>query len=240
MPRRVSATPSRIHEVTFVLPWAIDVALMSRVTKNRPANGGLRLVGSVASNRASSPPVRSCQAKAKEGWARPGRTKNEHRLRTLPVHTTAVQALRLWLDQGYELWAGRKPEVGMPLFPGLDGDYSRTDAAVHIRQDLRAAGLPDKVDGRNVDFHATRRSCATWLEELGANDVHRKRLMGHAIKDVTDKNYTRKTRELMVQLRGTVELIPLRWSSTLVRVFGAAAPSEANSSTNSAPQRRPK
>jgi integrase len=181
---------------------------------------------------------RACQAKAKDGWARPGRTKNDYRMRTLPMHSTAKQALRIWLDHGYEIWAGKKPEPGKPLFPGLDGDYSRTDAAVHIRQDLRAAGLPDKIDDRNVDFHATRRSCATWLEELGANDLHRKRLMGHAIKDVTDTNYTRKTRELMVQLRETVELIPLRWSSSLVRVFGAAAPSAPNSSMDSAPPTR--
>jgi hypothetical protein len=55
----VSATPCRIHGVTFVLPWPIDVALTSRVTKNRPANEGLHLVGSVASNRASSLPGRS-------------------------------------------------------------------------------------------------------------------------------------------------------------------------------------
>jgi hypothetical protein len=154
------------------------------------------------------------------------------------MHSVAVHAIRLWLAQGYELWAGHKPEPSMPLFPGLDGDYSRTDAAVHIRQDLRATGLPNKVEGRNVDFHATRRSCATWLEELGANDTHRKRLMGHSIQDVTDKNYTRKTRELLVQLRETVELIPLRWSSTLVRIIGAPAPSESDSSRNSAPPRR--
>jgi hypothetical protein len=94
------------------------------------------------------------------------------------------------------------------------------------------------VNGRNVDFHATRRSCATWLEELGANDVHRKRLMGHAFKDVTDKSYTRKTHELLVQLRETVELIPPRWSSSLVRVFGAAAPSSPNSSMELAPPAR--
>src|SRR4051812_43236951 len=34
-----------LHGWTFVLPWAIDVALMSRVTKNRRANEGLGLAG---------------------------------------------------------------------------------------------------------------------------------------------------------------------------------------------------
>ena len=85
------------------------------------------------------------------------------------------------------------------------------------------------------------KSKRTRAEELGANDMHRKRLMGHAIKDITDTNYTRKTRELMVQLRETVRACnPAKLVIELGAGFCAAAPSEANSSMNSAPQRRPK
>jgi integrase len=174
------------------------------------------------------------------GHATPGLTKNKWRLRTLPLHSAAVQALRIWRDEGWRLWARRSPQPGSPIFPNVEGGYVRSDAADQLRGDLEAIGKPKTVDGLNITIHATRRSFATWLDELGTLDRDRKHLMGHAVHDVTDKHYTVKN---LPRWRAQVELIPLVWSSTLVPVLGSQEkspqePSSADSSMDTAPQWR--
>ena len=52
--------------------------------------------------------------------------------------------------------------------------------------------------------HECRHTCATWLDNVGANDTAIKRILGHACKDVTKRVYTHKT---ITQLRKAIDLI---------------------------------
>ena len=52
--------------------------------------------------------------------------------------------------------------------------------------------------------HECRHTCATWLDNVGANDTAIKRILGHACKDVTKRVYTHKT---IAQLRKAIDLI---------------------------------
>ena len=53
--------------------------------------------------------------------------------------------------------------------------------------------------------HDTRHTLATDLDNLGANQVARQRILGHASKNITDKVYTHKDIE---ELRKAIELLP--------------------------------
>jgi hypothetical protein len=75
-----------------------------------------------------------------------------------------------------------------------------------MREDLERIGLPGTIRGQPVNFKATRASFATWLDEAGVSEQVRKRLMGHALRDVTEKHYT--VRE-MEQLARAVAMIAI-------------------------------
>jgi integrase len=85
---------------------------------------------------------------------------------------------------------------------------SRTEqpSAKHIRSDLEAAGCPKEYAGHEIDFHACRRSFATWLAEADVPDPIIKRLMGHRAAGVTEKHHTART---LTKLKDAVEKIEL-------------------------------
>lgn len=87
---------------------------------------------------------------------------------------------------------GKLVEDGLALvvmFPGLAETSSRHDART-IRQDLVLAECPTKYAGVDIDFHATRRSFATWLDANGVPEPTIKRILGHAPVGVTQRHYT--------------------------------------------------
>lgn len=49
-----------------------------------------------------------------------------------------------------------------------------------------------------------RHTCATWFDELPANPLCVKLILGHAVTDITQKHYTHKT---IAQLRKTIDLL---------------------------------
>ena len=49
-----------------------------------------------------------------------------------------------------------------------------------------------------------RHTCATWFDELPANRLSVKLILGHAVTDITQKHYTHKT---IAQLRKTIDLL---------------------------------
>lgn len=53
--------------------------------------------------------------------------------------------------------------------------------------------------------HETRHTTATLLKKYHADELFRRRILGHAVTDTTDKFYTHETIE---QLRQTIELLP--------------------------------
>lgn len=52
--------------------------------------------------------------------------------------------------------------------------------------------------------HECRHTCATWLDDKGANKIAIKRILGHAIQDVTDGIYTHKN---VRQLKKAIDLL---------------------------------
>ena len=155
-------------------------------------------------------------AKGKGGHAKPKAPKTEGSRRTLPVHAAcAAAAVEEWIAVGLPRLLGRQPRPEDYLFPRADGRPSRPRSAEQLRADLRAAGLPDNVDGRPIEFKSFRSSFLTWLDEAGVDERVRKRLAGHRASDVTEHHYT--VREL-AQLGAAVDLIALRWTRGLSTV----------------------
>lgn len=144
-----------------------------------------------------------------DGWATMGRTKNEYRIRTLPLHAAAASALAWWWAEGWREYVGRAPAEDDPVFPGPTGGFSRPAAAALLRTDLRAAGCPDRSHGHPLTAQAMRRSFATYLDAVGIPEEVRGRLLGHVPKTVTGKHYTAAQIETD---RAAVNLIALRWA----------------------------
>jgi integrase len=176
-------------------------------------------------------------AKGPRGFAKPKAPKTKSSRRTLPVHAAADAAISEWLAEGWERLVGRPPRPDDYLFPRPDGQPSRPRSAELLREDLRAAGLPDAHDGRAIELKASRSSFLTWLDEAGVDERIRKRLAGHRATDVTERHYTH--RELQ-QLAAAVDKIPLTWTAgrCTVQATVQGCTVNADSSMNSAPPRR--
>ena len=61
-----------------------------------------------------------------------------------------------------------------------------------------------KVFEFNHNPHDTRHTFATKMDDAGANKLCRKLIMGHSIEDLTDRVYTHKTIEKLIE---AVELL---------------------------------
>ena len=61
------------------------------------------------------------------------------------------------------------------------------------------------AEGRRVDFHAFRTTCATWLEQAGVPASTIKRITGHASEKVLQQNYQRSN---AAKVRLAVEVLP--------------------------------
>jgi integrase len=96
---------------------------------------------------------------------KPSRPKTKHAHRTRPLHPLACAALRAWKSGAWVLLVGRHALGTDPVFPDEHGNPYRPRSAELLRQDLETSGCPSKYAGEcAIDFHATRRSFATWLE----------------------------------------------------------------------------
>ena len=56
----------------------------------------------------------------------------------------------------------------------------------------------------NHRMHECRHTCATWLDDKGANKLAIKRILGHATQDITDGVYTHKS---LHQLKKAIDLL---------------------------------
>ncbi len=156
--------------------------------------------------------VQAFQVVRPEGSEAPGKTKNRYRVRDIPLHESAIQALHEWRDdvQGVSVLLCRKPLPDDPVFPDAEGSFCRPRSAFLLRQDLRKCGLPDHINGKPVTFHATRRSFTTWLKRAKVDPAIRKRIIGHVRMDVEDEHYTG---EDLPEMANAIGRIPLRWTS---------------------------
>jgi integrase len=168
-----------------------------------------------------------------DGWATPGKTKTENRVRVLPVHSLAAKALRAWLANGWARHVGRAPKPTDPLFPNDKGEAWRPSMAVMLRADLVRTGLPSTYEGHNYTAHSTRRSFATWLAEADVPEDTRRRLMGHAAGDVTALHYTARS---LRSLHEAVERIKLDLSAGEVIALPMRLASGAREPSTTEPQ----
>ena len=153
--------------------------------------------------------LNACAMLGTHGWATLSTTKNEHRVRKIPLHSAAAEALTWWKKEGWAQYVGRAPKLNDPVFPGSTGKFARPASAALLRKDLVAAGCSDKRHGHNITAQAMRRCFATYLDAANVPEEQRGRLMGHAKKTVTAKHYTDEQIETD---RAAVELIALRWA----------------------------
>lgn len=141
--------------------------------------------------------------KGARGFAKVKGPKTKGSKRTMPLHPVALARLLGWREKWSEL-VGCRPRPDDFVFPGPSGEPARPRSATQMREDLKRIGIPGTIRGQPVDFKATRASFATWLDEAGVPEQVRKRLMGHVVRDVTEKHYT--VRE-MEQLARAVAMI---------------------------------
>ena len=157
--------------------------------------------------------------------ATPTRPKTKYAHRVLPLHSLAAEALKTWKATGWVLLVGRRPQPTDPVFADEHGHAHRPRSAELLREDLEAAGCSTKYAGEYpIDFHATRRSFASWLE---ANEVPGDivdRLLGQAGKSVRKRHYSATDLEAM---RKEVETIRLDLQTVAFAALFAAPVQQA-------------
>jgi len=135
---------------------------------------------------------------------RPEVTKSK-RQRTIPLRTDLAAELRL-LKGLHERVLRRLPTAAEHIFLSPDGkpwSQSTNNVSRILRRVLAAAGVPRvDVQGRTVDVHALRHSCASRLARASVPLVHVQRLLGHADIRTTASVYVHTEVE---DLRAAVE-----------------------------------
>ena len=79
--------------------------------------------------------------------------------------------------------------VKVPNAPAFNVPDSTKTAAM-LREDLQAAEIPYRVDGKVADFHALRHTCGTWLAAAGTHPKVIQRVMRHSTITLTMDRYT--------------------------------------------------
>ena len=106
------------------------------------------------------------------------RTKNGKEAK-IPLSRTFADSLRTWLEG--------KPRTAF-LWPGNWARYK--EAGVMLQHDLKAAGIPYKVNGRFADFHALRKTFVTNLARSGVMPKVAQALARHSDINLTLGVYT--------------------------------------------------
>jgi integrase len=136
------------------------------------------------------------ERQVKKGGADPQfKAPKKDSYRTLPLHPLAIRALEFWKKQFPTI----DPEG--PVFP-RKGSWDVFEmwglspgSAATFRRNLKLAGLPDCYEGKHqFDFHSTRRTFMTLLDQAGAADDKIGALAGHAKKGVR-RHYVRENLE---------------------------------------------
>lgn len=95
----------------------------------------------------------------------------------------------------YEYWMSRN---GVTLITDEDGQplsyHQFLTRFRHVMEASRCHHTP----------HECRHTCATWLDSKGANKLATKRILGHAVQDITDGIYTHPS---LRQLRRAIDLL---------------------------------
>lgn len=170
--------------------------------------------------------------RGKAGYATEDSTKTTNRVRDIPLHPAAVAALDAWRDRWEQLMR-RKPRPKDYVFPTLEGTPARPPSASLLRHDLRVVnalamgrGEPPLVGEELlglITFKSARRTFSTALKAASVDEETRGKLMGHAGKTVTARNYTAHE---IAQLAEQIARIPLVWPSVEIAVTTGNAASQ--------------
>ena len=68
-----------------------------------------------------------------------------------------------------------------------------------LREHLESAGLPTKIDGKDVTFHALRRTFSTILEAADVSGDLIDRMLGHAPQSTRGRHYSKPSVEAMAR-----------------------------------------
>lgn len=163
------------------------------------------------------------------GSAELGRTKSRKSKRTIVLNTPTAGALRLWLDDGWQVRTGKIPGPKDHVLPSKHGKPSRPDSPSLLRRDLNFLGLPTaSPSGQPYVFHHLRHSFSTWLADAGVPSDMRSTLLGHAGKSVEARHYTAAT---LSRMAIAVEQVPLRWPTMFVRASEGIDEGASNGAT---------
>ena len=124
----------------------------------------------------------------RQGYIRITKSKTVSGIRTIPIHHRILPLI-----------ARRMTSSGVYLIADTEGkpyDYSRYCLL------WRAVMHSIKADGHTT--HDCRHTVATLLDNAGANETAKRRILGHAGGDVTERVYTHKG---LRQLRKCIELL---------------------------------
>jgi integrase len=146
--------------------------------------------------------------------------------RFLPLHELATTALLWWRAKGWTLWTGTEPQDDSPVFPNSSGDYCRPASPGFLRTDLAIARCPTTFHGAPIDYHATRRSFATYLEGAGVPSGMIAELLGHTAQGTAKRHYIAATMGPRLEAIRRLDLsgISLAW---LVTNPGASIPTHS-------------
>lgn len=134
--------------------------------------------------------MQRCNVDIEKKTMRIVRAKNKSSLRTVPIHEKILPLVKKYYDLGQE-----------PLLPNTEGNfftYSNYQQKKwkHIMDQLEMSHLP----------HDTRHTFASIADTAGLKKICIKRILGHESNDITDKVYTHKDiEELLEQINMITE-----------------------------------
>lgn len=124
-----------------------------------------------------------------EGYMQGGLKTKAGKNRIVPIHPRIYPIIEKWYNYGNKYLFFNNQGIQMKYRNWKDEIFGK------IMEQLNMEHLP----------HDTRHTFATRMDNVGANKLCIKRIMGHASKDITDKVYTHKDIE---ELRKAIELLP--------------------------------
>ena len=147
----------------------------------------------------------------------------EKRRRTIPLRRSTADMLHQYLAD--KLPAGKafdmpaKWETANTLRADLEAargawiaeGATAEDRAKRARSDFLA---PVDAEGRRLDFHALRTTCASWLDQVGVPPSVAKRVTGHSSEKILKDSYHRPTQRATRRAIDSLPLLEMRATGT--------------------------
>jgi hypothetical protein len=136
--------------------------------------------------------------------------------RFIPLHDAARFALAWWKKEGWRLWTTKSPGENDAVFPNGKGGFWCPKSAAYFRTDLAIARQPTQYAGHDLDYHATRRSFSTYLENVGVTEDRVSELLGHAAEGTAKRHYIASSMAPKLEAIRQIDLsaVTLAWLGT--------------------------